>query len=169
MRVPLTVRLWTQAPRLQERPAPQLVPSGTLAPVSVQAGPLAQDVVPTWHAFAGVQTWPGVHATQAPPLQTSGRDAFTSHVVPSASAAPSTQVEVPVAQSVVPAWHGVGLPAQARPAVHAAQAPALHTRFVPQLVPSARRVVVSTQAWVPVAQEVVPATHAFGLVEQEAP
>jgi hypothetical protein len=55
---------------------------------------------------------------------------------------------------------------QATSAVHATHAPALHTWFVPQLAPFARLVVVSMQVEVPVAHEVVPATHLFGLVAQ---
>jgi hypothetical protein len=45
---------------------------------------------------------------------------------------------------------------QANPAVQAAHAPALQTWFVPQVVPSATFVELSTQTDVPVAQEVVP-------------
>ena len=49
----------------------------------------------------------------------------------------STQTDVPVAQDVRPVRQGSGLVAQTTPAVHDEHAPALHTRFVPQVVPFA--------------------------------
>jgi len=92
-------------------------------------------------------------------------------VVPFAmGVAVSMQVCAPVAHEVVPATHLFGLVEQATPAVQEMQVPLpLHTWFVPQDVPGAIAVVVSTQVWAPVAHEVVPATHAFGLVEQARP
>jgi hypothetical protein len=151
MRVPVTVRLETQAPASQVWPAPQAVPSATGAPVSAQVGPLEQDVVPRWHGFEGVQAAPATQETQAPALQTwSPGTPFVSQAVPSASAAPvSTHCCVPVAQEVAPARHGFGFVAQASPETHATQAPPLQTSssgtpFVSQVFPS-RGVVESMQ------------------------
>ncbi len=50
---------------------------------------------------------------------------------------------------------------QARPAVQETQAPRSQTRFVPQLVPFATAVLLSTQTEVPVLQEVVPVWQGF--------
>jgi hypothetical protein len=58
------------------------------------------------------------------------------------------------AQDVKPAWHGlVGV--QARPAVHATHAPALHTMLVPQAVPF-WTFPASTQTGAPVLQVIAP-------------
>ena len=46
----------------------------------------------------------------------------------------ATQSWLPVAHEVVPSLHGSDA-VQVVPAVHGMQLPALHTRFVPQLVP----------------------------------
>ena len=54
----------------------------------------------------------------------------------------AVHTEMPVAQDVTPSLHrSVGV--QATPAVHDPQLPALHTMFVPQLVPLATDVPVS--------------------------
>ena len=165
-RVPVTVRIATHAPVLHAWPVPHAVPSGLLVNGPTQAGPVEHDTVPVWHAFVvGVQVAPAVHAVQTPDVQTW----FVPQLAPSTSTAPSTHVEVPVAQEVVPAAQGFGFPVQATLAAHVTQAPALHTWFVPQLVPFARFVVVSPQTGVPVEQVLVPATHLFGLVVQDAP
>ncbi len=75
-----------------------------------------------------------MHEVHAPALQTR----FVPQLVPFARSAPSTHAEVPVAHDVTPRLQsGSGLVAQARPAVHEVHAPALQTRFVPQLVPFA--------------------------------
>jgi hypothetical protein len=127
-----------------------------------------QDVVPATHGFELVeQARPAVHAVHVPvPLHTR----FVPQAVPAAIAvAVSTHVWVPVAHDVVPATHGFGLVEQASPAVHETHVPPLQTMFVPQDVPFAIAVVVSTQVCWPVAHEVVPATHLFGFVEQATP
>lgn len=54
---------------------------------------------------------------------------------------------------------------QESPAVHGEHVPPLHTRFVPQEVPSASEVPLSTHCWVPVAHEVVPVWQAFAGVQ----
>ena len=85
------------------------------------------------------------------------------------SAAANAQVSDPVLQELTPVRQGSGFVAHARPAVHDAHVPALHTRFVPQLVPFVLVVLLSTQVAVPVAQEVVPSMQAFGFVVHEVP
>ena len=83
---------------------------------------------------------PAVQALQTPALQTW----FVPQVVPFALAVlVLTQVSAPVAQEFVPTTQGFGFVAQVTPAVHALQAPLLHTWFVPQLVPFASGVEVS--------------------------
>ena len=47
-------------PPPQTWPEPQLVPSGTAVPVSVQTGvPLPHPIAPNWHGFVGAQAAPG--------------------------------------------------------------------------------------------------------------
>jgi hypothetical protein len=59
-----TVCVSTHAPDWQVPPA-HAVPFATLVAVSVQLFPAAHATTPTWHAFAGTQLAPGVHATHA--------------------------------------------------------------------------------------------------------
>jgi hypothetical protein len=56
-----------------------------------------------------------------------------------------------------------------RPETHDVQTPPLHTASAPQIVPFGIGVVPFTHCCVPVAQEVVPARHGFGFVEQVPP
>jgi hypothetical protein len=102
-----------------------------------------------------------------PPLQTW----FEPHVVPfgSGAAALSTQTEVPVEQDVIPVRHELAFVAQATPAVHGEQTPALQTRFAPQVVPSARAVPESMHVEDPLEHEDVPAKHGLGFPEQVSP
>jgi hypothetical protein len=94
---------------------------------------------------------PWVHAAQVPLLQTM----LVPQAVPSASAVPvSVHAEAPVEHEVIPVWHAL-LGVHARPAVHAAQAPALHTMLVPQVVPFGAFEPVSMQLGAP-AHDVVP-------------
>jgi hypothetical protein len=87
-------------------------------------------------------------------------DRSVSQVAPSARSAPvSTQTGAPVAQAMAPAWQGLA-GAHADPATHATQLPPLHTRPVPQAVPSAKSAVVATQAGAPVVHERAPAWQA---------
>jgi hypothetical protein len=146
------------APATQTSPAPQTVPSGTLAPVSPQAAaPVLQLVAPTWHALLGVHAPPAVHPTQAPPLQTR----FVPHALPFAAFAPvSRHVDVPVLQSVVPTWQTL-FGVHALPAVQATHAPALHTRSVPHAWPFRAFAPVSVHTATPLLQAVVPTWHAF--------
>lgn len=110
---------------------------------------------------------PGVHDWQVP---VASQTAFVPHAVPGESDVPvSTHVSAPVAQEVVPVWHGLA-GVQERPAVHATHDPEpLQTWFVPQLVPAAIGVAVSTQVSAPVAHDVVPWTQALGFEEHAWP
>jgi hypothetical protein len=64
------------------------------------------------------------------------------HSVPTGRLPLATQAVLPVEHEVVPSLHGsVGV--QVTPAVHGTQLPALHTWFIPQLVPLASDVPVS--------------------------
>ena len=133
----------------QTRFVPQLVPAAASAVPVVQVGLFPTQATVSW--------W------QSPPIE---------HVVPMLATfvAVSTQAWAPVAQEVTPWTHWLGFVEQARPAVQAAHVPdPLQTRFVPQLVPAAMGVVESAQVCAPVAHEVVPCTHWFGLVEQARP
>jgi hypothetical protein len=84
---------------------PQVVPSGTLAPVSSQTdAPVAHDVAPTWHGFAaGAQATAAVQATHAPPLQTWS----VPHVVPFGAGPVSVHTAGPVSQVIAASWQGI--------------------------------------------------------------
>jgi hypothetical protein len=134
---------------------PHDVPSTTAEPVSTHSRlPVVHEVIPAWHGLAGVQARFAVQATHCPPLQTWS----APQAVPFASAVPvSTQVWLPVAHEVTPAWHGFA-GVQAALAVQATHCPPLHTRSAPQVVPFASAVPF-TQTEVPLEQEVAPAWH----------
>jgi hypothetical protein len=156
-------------PALHTRLSPQPVPfvSGTVVSTHVWP-PVAQEYCQVVHEPNGVQSPPATHETHAPSLHTR----FVPQVSPFAAmiVPVSTQAWMPVAQEVTPATQEFGFVSQASPAVQETHAPPLHTWFVPQVAPSgAITVAVSTQVSVPVVQEVVPATHWFGLVEQACP
>ena len=92
-----------------------------------------------------------MQAEHAPALQT----AFSPQLEPSVTFVPaSKQTEVPVEHEVVPLWQGFA-GVQATPAVQAVHVPTLHTKFVPQVVPSVT-FPVSRQTEVPVPQSVRP-------------
>jgi hypothetical protein len=80
------------------------------------------------------------------------------HDVPLVVFPVSAQTEVPVAHDVAPVRQAVA-GVQATPAVQEAQAPPLHTLFVPHDVPLAA-FPVSTQTDAPVTQEVAPVRQA---------
>ena len=78
----------------------------------------------------GVHVPPAVQETHAPALHTR----FVPQTVPLTRFAPLSAQVMAGEQAMTPAWQGlVGV--QVIPTVHAAQAPALHTRLGPQLVP----------------------------------
>jgi hypothetical protein len=111
-------------PPLQTWSTPQAVPFASAVPASMQTWvPLAQEVTPAWHGFAGVHAEFMVQATHCPALQTWS----TSQAVPFASAVPvSTQTWDPVAQEVTPERHGFA-GVQAALALQATHCPPLQT------------------------------------------
>jgi hypothetical protein len=144
---------------LQTMFVPQLVPAAMLLPSTQVIVPDEQAVMPLRHGFGlPVQAMPAVQLPQAPePLQTR----LLPQLVPAALLVPSTQVEAPVAQEVMPFLQMFGLVVQTVPAVHGTHVPpALHTMFVPQLVPGAL-FPVSPQTTTPVTHEVAPVLHGF--------
>ena len=153
-----------QTPPLHTWFVPQTVPFVSWVEVCTQAWvPVEQEVCETRHAPAGVQSAPATQGEQVPALQTR----FVPQDVPFATGlAVSTQVDVPVAQDVVPATHGFGLSEQGTSAVQAAHVPPLQTWPTPQVVPFGRLVAVFTQVCVPVEQDVVPALQGSGFVVQ---
>lgn len=142
---------------------PQEVPVATF-PVSAQTDvPVAQDVAPVRQAFAGVQLTPAVHDPQAPLLHT----LFVPQEVPFATFPVSPQTDAPVTQEIAPVRHGLA-GVQVAPEVQEAQAPSLHTMFVPQEVPLAT-FPDSEQTGAPVSQAVVPVRHGLPPTLQLAP
>jgi hypothetical protein len=145
-------------PASHTRFVPQLVPGFTRAPVSVQTwSPVAQEVVPTWQASAGVHAAFEMHATHAP---VGSQTWFAPHDVPGgASTLVSTHVRAPVEQEVVPTSHGFA-GVHDWPAVHETHWPVgSQTTFVPHEVPGAASVFVSTHVCAPVEHEVRPTWH----------
>jgi hypothetical protein len=127
-----------QAPPPQTASSPQLVPSGTNPPVSLQTGPAVQERVPVWHAFAGVHVDPATQATHEPSSHTRS----VPQLVPSASLPLSTHCGYPVLQVRTAVWQGLD-DSQVAPATQLLQVPPPHTASGPQLVPSARTAPVS--------------------------
>jgi hypothetical protein len=148
---------------------PHAVPGATLAAPSTQvAAPVAQETIPTLHGDGlPLHALPPAHATQVPvPLQTM----LLPQAVPAALAAPSTQVCAPVAQDVTPFVHAApGFVAHGWPGAHSPHCPfALQTWLAPQAVPAALGA-PSTHACTPVAHDVTPFAHGFGLPVQDSP
>ena len=106
-----------------------------------------------------MQLPPAMQLLHVPALHT----LFVPHEVPLAMLPVSAQTEVPVAHDVAPVRHAVA-GVQVTPAVQAAQAPLLHTLFVPHDVPLAT-FPVSAQTEVPVAHEVAPTRQAVAGVQ----
>jgi hypothetical protein len=135
---------------------PHDVPFGWLPPRSLHTGtPDEQAIDPVWHALSlGTHDAPVVHAPQAPLSQTS----FVPQEVPLRRVLPrSVHVETPVAQEVVPPWHGLAgvhetLAAQT---VHAPLSQTWPEEHVP-LVPLGRLVSVSVHTETPPEQVVEP-------------
>ena len=89
-----------QFPVVQDRPFPQLVPLGRSEPVSLHTDvPVAHDVAPVWHGFAGAHVTFEVHGTHWALLHTS----FVPQGVPSDTTVPvSVHVATPLEHDVVP-------------------------------------------------------------------
>jgi len=113
-----------------------VVPSGTALVARHTGTPVLQSIAAVaTHAFSRVHGSPWVQAAQA---AVAVQTRFVPQLVPGGwLRVVSTQTGVPVVQDVVPVWHGFDAGVQADPAAQGLHAPALQTRFVPQLVPSA--------------------------------
>ena len=140
-------------PLLQTLFVPHVVPLARFLPVSEQVIVGEQVCVPAWHGFAGVQARPAVHDTQLPLLHTR----LVPHEVPLATFPAALQTGAPVVQAVAPVLHGMPVTVQLAPTVQAPQTPvALHTMFVPQLVPAGTFMFLSVQTGAPVEQASIP-------------
>jgi hypothetical protein len=92
---------------------------------------------------------------------------FVPQDAPLARFRPVSEHVIVGAQVCVPAWHGFA-GAQASPAVHDAQAPELHTMFVPHDVPLAT-FPVSVQTCVPEVHTVAAVRQGLPVTTQLAP
>jgi hypothetical protein len=143
---------------------PQLVPADFGLP-SVHTGlPVVHDTTPLAQLALGfvVHAAPCVQGRQEPlPLQTW----LVPQLVPPAFGVPLVHTGPPLLQEMTPLKHaGLGLVVQEAPSVHATQFPnEEQTWLVPQLAPVAFGVPF-THVDAPLAQEVVPVKHGFGLV-----
>lgn len=139
------------APPQQTLPEPHEVRSGTLPLATHVDCPVAQLVVPVWHALATMHATPDVQAVHAPLSHTS----LGPHAVPLATLVPVSMHVVVGEQESVPVWQAlVGV--HAEPWLHAPQVPLLHTWFEPHGVPLGALAPVSVQAGVPVPQVIMP-------------
>ena len=150
-------------PTLQTRFVPHVVPFATF-PVSAQTGtPVTHEVAPVLQWFVGWQAAALVHAPHVPLLQTM----FVPQDAPLARFRPVSEHVIVGAQVCVPAWHGFA-GVQASPAVHDAQAPELHTMFVPHDVPLAT-FPVSVQTGAPEVHTVAAVRQGLPVTTQLAP
>ena len=142
-----------QVPLLQTWLVPQLVPLATFRVVSVHWGvPVAQDNVPVWHLFVGVQACPSVQLTHRPPLQTW----LLPQDLPAAAGPVSTHTGAPLVQSILPTLQGSAR-SQAMPALQATHSPVeLQTLSLPQVSPAARFRAASLHTGAAPAQSRVP-------------
>jgi hypothetical protein len=148
--------------------APQLVPALFGVESTQVWAPLPHEVMPVRHAVGLLpHPVPAVQAVQAPALL---QTRLVPQLVPGARCTESTQVVTPVEHDVTPVKHAaLGLVPQLWPALQAAQVPeGLQTWLVPHTVPGDFEA-PSTQVWLPVAHEVMPVAHAFGLPEHPRP
>jgi hypothetical protein len=147
--------------------APQLVPVDFWTSSTHAWAPVAHEVRPVKHGFGFVlHDRPAVHETHpAALLQTR----LVPQEAPAGRAAESTHVVEPATHEVTPVLHGLGLPVQALPAVHAPQKPFMsQTWLLPHIVPALRGA-PSTQACAPVEHDVTPTWQSVpGFVVQPA-
>jgi hypothetical protein len=155
-----------QVPALQTMLLPHGVPLAALAVVSTHTGcPVEQEIAPTSHGSAGLQSAPPVQATHSPEEQTR----LVPQGVPStALVTASMHVEWPLAQDVAPVWHRL---AGTQPwlDVQAMQSPALQTMLVPHAVPLSAGAFVSVHVATPPAHELSVPTWQVSVGLQDAP
>lgn len=122
----------THDPLLQTSLVPHVMPLPAGPDETHTDVPVAHDVLPARQTLPpGLQATFAVHATHAPPMQTS----LVPHAVPSATLVALVHVDVPVEHEVVPVWHTLPLGLQAALAVHAPHWPLLQTWPEPHAVP----------------------------------
>ena len=127
---------------LHTRLSPQDVPAARFVFVSVHCGvPVEHTSVPAWQGFVGAQVAPAWQVTQSPVWQTM----LVPQDVPFGRSPISVHSGAPVAQLISPLRQGFSVRVHAPPAVQEAQAPLLHTMFVPHTVPFAAGCWVSMQ------------------------
>jgi hypothetical protein len=140
----------THVPLLHTKFVPQAVPFDLLPVVAHTEAPVTHEVVPVLHTLLGWQAVPAVHGTHVPLLQTW----LVPQVVPFTRLAPVSAQVIVGEQDVKPAWQRLA-GVHGSPAVHATQAPVLHTMLVPQLVPLAT-FPAAEHTGAPVAQLMIP-------------
>ena len=146
-----------QAPPPHTRLVPQPVPSGIAAPASVHVLGVPQLTLPVWQGLVGMHAPAAQGAGRHEPLpQAADGAAQVEFVVPSGTLAVSRQTGTPVPQSIAAAATHAFCSVHGSPWVQAPHAPALQTRFTPQLVPLGWFPESSMHTEVPVEQEVVP-------------
>jgi hypothetical protein len=131
----------TQLPVLQTMFMPQVAPSASEVPASVQTAlPVEQDSVPLWQGLVGTHDPPAAQATQPPLLQTM----FGPQLVPFGRFPVSAQTDAPVTHEVAPVRQRlVGWQLAAE--VQVLQLPLLQTLLVPHTVPLTSMLPLSAQ------------------------
>jgi hypothetical protein len=152
-------------PALHTWLVPHVVPLVTFPLAPQTAAPVEHEMVPTVQGFPVAHEVPAAHATQVPvPLHTW----FEPQLLPAGTLPLPMQTALPVEQLMMPVVHGLPVPHET-PAVHALQLPALHTKFVPHVVPLGKSLGESMHVWAPLVHDVMPALHLFGLLAHEDP
>lgn len=113
-----------QDPALQTMLVPQDIPllAAVIMSVHVATPPAHDEMVPAWHAFAGVQGLPTAQAEHTPPEQTIA----LPHGVPSFALPVSVHTAAPVVQTYTLFLHELATE-QSPPELHAVQTPWLQT------------------------------------------
>ena len=126
--------------------------------------PVTHEVAPVLHGgVVGVQLVPDVQAVQVPLSQT----LFAAQVERLARFRPVSEQVIAGEQTAIPAWQALA-GVHASPAVHATQAPALQTLFIPHVVPFAT-FPATRQTATPVLQVVIAVWQGLPVTVQLAP
>jgi hypothetical protein len=143
-------------PVLQTMSVPQLVPSETAFPESLQTmSPVSQLYEPLWQGLVGVQIPPVVHGPHTPLRHAM----LFPHESPFMMLFVSTHTGLPVVHEIIPFLHGFD-GWQLAPALQVVQVPPLHT------LPDAHDVPLSTlpdsmHTALPVVHEIIPVLQGF--------